>query len=468
MDVSNYNHEEGNHPNGPSETDAPYGMPTPGTIRRVDPGKRAPSNPPLKIMVRKFIYRYLDTPKKRQLAALVVLFLLLFSYLLFPFIFHRQPQLSAYSTKWNGLSDLKDLVEKEGYDIQSIISSPTLLEKLEDGEDIENTLLVIMGAERRYSKEEAEAIEEFVEDGGKLLLGDDLGYGSRVSGFLGVTFHDARLFDDNYQKNWSFIEPRTNMPGRDYSLLLNRPSALSGTGDARIWATSSSGNGAFLDFNGNSRGDDGEYADSPGNPGSFKLIAKKEYDGGGEAVFIADSSIFMNDMLDRAENREFASFVLEDLLGGEGTVIFEESSHIQSGVYRSSTHSIFYAMLFSGSHPVTIIICITVLLLSLEIAIVRQKNPKRWIHTFRTEGKISRLSIPPGHYLRPEVIRQIFMERVRLQAGMSPEEFSRAAPGTISQVVKSDRLMDFIQNPDKYDNMTAMKSIVKIARRWNI
>jgi len=175
-------------------------------------------------------------------------------------------------------------------------------------------------------------------------------------------------------------------------------------------------------------------------------------------------------MLEREDNREFAAYLLEFLLDPDekGTVIFEESPHIQKGVYRSATSFVFRVLLIAGSHPWSIIMCITLLLLSLEIAIVRQKNPRKWIHTFHVEGKISRLSIPSRHYLRPEVIRQIFLEKVRLQAGMTPEEFAKVNPGALSQIIKNKYLMDFIRRPEAYAGTEAMEPIVKIARRWNI
>ncbi len=439
-------------------------VPPPVSFQRIPPGQRAPARPPLRRSVQNLLERYLDTPRKKKIATLVVLTLILFSYLVFPFIFNRQPQLSAYSGKWNGNSDLRKLAESEGHEVHSIVSTPSLLDMLDRGEDgeIEDTLLIITGVERKYNKDEMEAVLDFVKYGGRLILADDRGFANRISESMGVTFLDGRLYDEEYQRNLSFIETEC----RGFSLLLNRPSALK-TNTGSIWASSSSGNDAFLDQNGNGKGDSDETPEELCNRGSFPLVAKRSR-GEGEVVFIADSSLFMNDMLGRAENRGFASFLLSDLLDGNGIVIFEESTHIQSGVYRSTTHFIFYVLLLAGGHPISIIVSLTVLLLALEISIVRQKNPRRWVHTFRTEGKISRLNIPAGHYLRPQVIRQVFLEKVRLQAGMSPEEFGKVTPQFLSQIVKNTQLMDFLHRPGAYQNMQAMKAIVKIARRWSI
>jgi len=257
MEVSKYDQKEGAPPQDVPGVVQPDSMNRRNAIQPVPPARKAPAHPSFRKRTGDVLNRYLDTPRKKKIAALSIVVTLFFSYTAFPFLFNRGPQLSAYSDEWNGLSDLRELVESKGYDVQSIVSNPSLLEKLrEDREELKNTLLFIAGVERRYTREEIDAILEFVVEGGKLILADDFGYAYRISGRLGVGFLPGRLYDlpsFRSQGSLSLIETSARSPSGDesFSLLLNEPSALGGVDDGDVWARSSSGHDAFVDMNDN-------------------------------------------------------------------------------------------------------------------------------------------------------------------------------------------------------------------------
>ncbi|HIF46411.1 MAG TPA: hypothetical protein EYQ73_06450 [Candidatus Poseidoniales archaeon] len=123
---------------------------------------------------------------------------------------------SAYGTDWNDLSKFKKDVNDMGIETKSLVSSPLLLADIEDPA---NTTFIIAGVERDtismpqfssegfltfasedgYTPSEVQAIKEFVQAGGDVLVLDDFGYSSSIAKAFGVEFKGVQLFDVVYE-----------------------------------------------------------------------------------------------------------------------------------------------------------------------------------------------------------------------------------------------------------------------------
>jgi hypothetical protein len=111
-------------------------------------------------------------------------------------------------------------------------------------------------------------------------------------------------------------------------LILNYASVLEGSRDYEILAQSSSF--SYLDLNMNSEHDGGEPT------GPFPVAIKVRY-GSGEIIIISDPSLFINSMIDKGKNLEFAKGLVE---GRDYVVI--DSAHL-----RMSTFSVFKAQVLA-------------------------------------------------------------------------------------------------------------------------
>ena len=141
---------------------------------------------------------------------------ILFGTLMFNFVNFGQPnQLSAYDNDWDDLSAFRQDINDMGIKTKSLVSSPLLLEELEDPR---NVTFVIAGVERDtislpqfsgesvvtfasedgYSPSEVDAIVDFVIKGGTVIVFEDYGYANTIAEKFGVKFKRAQLYDTVY------------------------------------------------------------------------------------------------------------------------------------------------------------------------------------------------------------------------------------------------------------------------------
>lgn len=124
-------------------------------------------------------------------------------------------QLSAYDDDWNDLSAFREDLESMGVETRSLVSSPLLLADIEDPR---NTTFVIAGMERDtlslpqfdpdglvrfasedgYSPSEIEAVVQFVEDGGTVVVMEDFGYAGGIADAFGLNYGGWQLYDTVY------------------------------------------------------------------------------------------------------------------------------------------------------------------------------------------------------------------------------------------------------------------------------
>ena len=410
----------------------------------------------------------------------------------------------------NFASDIDE--EKNGmHEMKTIVSRPAIINKISEIEQnitaenktiiIDSTVLVIIGVERSYSEFDSNAIYNFVKSGGKVILADDSGYGNSafygqmgtleigvklrtnivqegcqptegsglVSGVIDALGYDgsgssspkckpAQLYDSNYwdeaihPKNNSIAIIDADVPRMDFSgqLMMSSPGALTiqtgGSAEGLIWSSQK----AFIDYNQDGEGGKGEGTYRENSTNGVEVVAEANV-GNGTVIFISDTSIFTNEYYDDLDNRDFILSMFNYITDGEKhTIIFDESRHIQSDIL-----SLVYVQLFgvlgyiSNSETLGILFLGSIILI-LQLVMMRVENPQPWRHLFNIyEGRLSRFRVPHAHYTHPETIKEIFIEKVRIENGYTREEFGMLSQTKIEELLHDPILIKFMINDDK-------------------
>ena len=433
-------------------------------------------------------------------------------------------QLSAYDNDWNDISDFAaDMDEDQNgkHVIKTIVSRPAIINKIAEVEkntttqtiETNSTVLVIIGVERSYSEFDSNAIYNFVKSGGKVIIADDSGYGNSAfygemgtleigvklrtnivqkgcepttsTGLIGVGLDaagydgssgsspkckPALLYDPNHwnepihPKNNSISIIDADVPRMDFNgqLMMSSPSALTiqtgGSAEGLVWSSQQ----AFIDYNQNGIGGRGEGTYREDSTNGVEVVAEANI-GNGTVIFISDTSIFTNEYYDELDNREFILSMVNYVTGGEKhTLIFDESRHIQSDML-----SLIYVQLFgilgyiSNSETLGILFLGSIILI-LQLVMMRVENPKPWRHLFNIyEGRLSRFRVPHAHYTHPDTIKEIFIEKVRIENGYTREEFGMLSQIKIEELLHDPLLIKFMINDDRSMTLNEVKEAIK-------
>ena len=422
----------------------------------------------------------------------------------------------------NFASDIDE--EKNGmHEMKTIVSRPAIINKISEIEqnitaenktiNIDSTVLVIIGVERSYSEFDSNAIYNFVKSGGKVILADDSGYGNSafygemgtleigvklrtnivqegcqptegsglVSGVIDALGYDgsgssspkckpAQLYDSNHwdeamhPKNNSIAIIDADVPRMDFSgqLMMSSPGALTiqtgGSAEGLIWSSQK----AFIDYNQDGEGGKGEGTYRDDSTNGVEVVAEANV-GNGTVIFISDTSIFTNEYYDDLDNRDFILSMLNYVTDGEKhTIIFDESRHIQSDIL-----SLVYVQLFgvlgyiSNSETLGILFLGSIILI-LQLVMMRVENPQPWRHLFNIyEGRLSRFRVPHAHYTHPETIKEIFIEKVRIENGYTREEFGMLSQTKIEEMLHDSLLIKFMINDDRSMTLREVEEAIK-------
>lgn len=236
---------------------------------------------------------------------------------------------SIYNTGWNGCSNLAIRT------YETSVFQPTfrynhssfmpVQQSFEHYDLLPNqSSLFIIGPKTAFSNSEIKYVHDFVSQGGLLFLADDFGSGNLLLQGLNTSsrFSNELLLDLSFEKNASFVAISNFSDKIGFTieqpcfLLLNYPSSLLLSEKATKHFSSSPL--SWLDTTVNGKKDD----DEPSGP--FPVFASESY-GDGTIVLLSDPSLLINGMRDYAANKQFQTKLLDALLAGRSTVIFDES-----------------------------------------------------------------------------------------------------------------------------------------------
>jgi hypothetical protein len=358
------------------------------------------------------------------------------TFILFPIlqvVVERDPQLSAYDEDKNDISQFRESLENgdgTSYNVSAILSNPAVLEEVGNPSE---TLLIIAGTESPYTLLELEIIVEFIADGGSILVFGDFDYSDTIANLFGIKFVKHKLWDRNYRGNLSLIETTANVDGQSYAVLLNEPVAIqSAPIPPSVWSSSEGYlnpyQTVFMTTSSNSwidSDDNGEVSpdDEAAPLSGFTLGTRFDMKSGGEnlgsAVFISDSSVPINDMLDRSQNEQFLLALVESQIGTKGLILFDESRHTQDSFGASLFQAALgFYFLLSGDTVVLQVIRLNVLIAVIIFTMamsLRQPEPKRWYHIF--DIRKPRPFRSYGHNMDNGILalQGVLLERIRLK-----------------------------------------------------
>lgn len=210
-----------------------------------------------------------------------------------------------YNLGWDGTSDFRDIAESNDLNVTIVRDATSFEDVRGDG-----NVAVILAPDSPYSVRESTHLREFVESGGRLVIAGEID--SRSIGLLediGVASRfDGRMLRDerNHFKGPALpvANPITEhrLSRNIESITLNHGTALDPGNSTVLFATSEY---AYLDTDGDGVLDDTEQVDS------YPVVTIQSI-GEGEVIAVADSSMFINTMLERDGNRLFAGGLLSE------------------------------------------------------------------------------------------------------------------------------------------------------------
>ncbi len=231
----------------------------------------------------------------------------------------------------DGCSELANTLRNNGYQVNPLISSLSVVNGIP-----QNSVLFVIGPTHFFSIVEDSALIDFFLKGGSLLIADDFGSGNTIldglalflqdwptemQGFMSVSsirFNRGLLLDANNNDNGRPLLPAIdsfNDGGRIFSsshhVVMNFATGLQGVPANASLATSSINSwivaGDVLNLI--QYGTDPSYiaynATRGDQSGPFPLLAEIGV-GPGRIMLLSDASIFINNMIDRGTNRQFA------------------------------------------------------------------------------------------------------------------------------------------------------------------
>ena len=220
----------------------------------------------------------------------------------------------AYNDNWEGTSDLRTLATGSAEEARTVQTTREYVRT-----DIGSTIGFILSPDSGYTDRESARVEQFVRNGGTLVVAED--YGNESDRLLSQIGADARFAgepvrDERYYGNTPAMPRVRTASDREYTtgvetLTLNHGTVVRPNGTSVLVNTSSF---AYLDRNRNERLDSDESLET------YPVVTRERL-GEGDVVVVGDPSLFINAMLDYADNRRFA----RNLVAGHRVVVFDVS-----------------------------------------------------------------------------------------------------------------------------------------------
>ena len=230
---------------------------------------------------------------------------------------------STYNTDWNGASRVKDLAVREGYSTRDVFA---LSEVGSSGTGV--LLMLNPNKTVAITDDDTRSIQSFVQSGGSLVLANDFGNANAVLSGLGVASaarFDGSLLSDNVSRGADTAYPlvtditASGLTTGVHTLSFNYATVLD-IADSRVAVLAESAPTSYL------RASSSSDAAINGSRGAHPVLASLTY-GQGRIILLSDPSVFINGMLDQADNERLFTSVIANLTGGNTAVpiIFDQS-----------------------------------------------------------------------------------------------------------------------------------------------
>ena len=248
----------------------------------------------------------MKTSRLMGLVIILVVFVSLAAIWLYPSV----QAFMASNTMWNGINKFS----KE-FNVQNIDSFAAL--PVAPKQDV-----LIAVPYVPYTTDELAQMKQFVENGGKLVMMDDFGYGNSFLEYAGIParFDNTPLLDPlfNYKNEYfpRILDFNASVTSSGIKVIaFNHGTALSGVSQSQALAWSSSM--SFLDTNQNGNLDPGE------TQGPFVVAASISL-GEGTVDLVSDSSLIMNVAPGSNDNNAFVNYLMTSN-GTPSKVLFDRA-----------------------------------------------------------------------------------------------------------------------------------------------
>lgn len=383
---------------------------------------------------------FLKDPVKRGWATMGILALILLA-LVVPAVYAADDRhLTGYRDGAEDASLVRDGLERKASRVQAILSTPHQLAEVEDPT---KTLLVILGAERRYSEGEARAVIDFLEAGGRVILADEGGYGTDIAFAAGFGIVNTDLVDTrNHRGDATLVVATATVEGRPYDVLFNSPTAIRPLQNANpheVLARSSPSqypDGSYIDSNENGEVDATDGA-SPGFAG-FPLIVRTTV-GAGTLVLVADTGLFMNEQVGVTDyqNSDFVEDLAGTLVASDGIILIDEARHAPPAGLAAYDNAV-RALGKATAGVVAPLVTLALVLIATLASWLATRETEDWSHHHHDLG--AEVSAPAD--VRPDLGRAQRMARRRISEKFNiPVEQVAAMPAEHLVSLTGDRML---------------------------
>ena len=254
--------------------------------------------------------------KTSRIAGLVII-LVVFVSLVAIWFYPSLQAFMASNTMWNGLNKFSK--EFNVQNVDSVAALPAAPQQ--------DALIAVPYVP--YTADELAQMKQFVENGGKLIMLDDFGYGNSFLEYAGIParFDNTPLLDPlfNYKNEYfpRILDFNTDVTASGIKMIaFNHGTTLSGVSQSQALAWSSSM--SFLDTNQNGNLDPGEAE------GPFVVAASYTL-GSGTLDLVADSSLIMNVAPGTNDNNAFINYLMTSG-GTPAKVLFDRGQVTKSSL----------------------------------------------------------------------------------------------------------------------------------------
>lgn len=146
------------------------------------------------------------------------------------------------------------------------------------------------------------------------------------------------------------------------------------------------------------------------------------------------------------DNARFFQEMIYYLLPEGGVLIFDESRHADNSPFLKPIYATINTVVFLTSDPIyaTSLILVTILILILAVIITRDKE--NWVHRFDTSRFKGRQFMPESRRDKARILRKSALEKVRLGRSLSPDEFAQLSPKVVDSFIRDPQLIDLVRN----------------------
>lgn len=253
---------------------------------------------------------------------------------------------------WNGMREADSLLK------------PTILNSYSELPTLGyNLTLLLIGPERDFTVDEAEAIKRFMSNGGQVILADELGYGNTLLEKLNLPVRiDGGLVLDPLFKERNAKLPKARYISESHTIevILNHASIIRGCSKPILLTTSYS----YLDINMNNAWDLGEEK----GPFTVGCILKI---GEGELIVFSDSSLFINSMIILGQNRGF----LLDIIGDRKVLV--DSLHWSQTIFTLAKSTVMQVFEIFNTVEARYTVIVSAILLIVKFTPTKRKTINR-------------------------------------------------------------------------------------------